>query len=163
MSAERATAICGATDFDFSNQTTVAYFLDGPWYLNANMSEIMSMTGMTETEYWSFYDVNTLNSFGSIVDIELVQLSQWYHCPDAVNGNANFTTNCSSVYLAHAQWGGSLITNNPPAVNATWFPVSLSLNDWNIAGIGSMAYEYYYWSTYYNSITGLMTPNLTAW
>jgi len=83
MSAERATAICGATDFDFSNQTTVAYFLDGPWYLNAYMSEIMSMTGMTETEYWSFYDVNTLNSFGSIVDIELVQLSQWYHCPDA--------------------------------------------------------------------------------
>jgi hypothetical protein len=103
--------------------------MNGPWYQNpATMAEIMSNTTMTETEYWNFYNPNTTMSFGQIMGIELTQISQWYECPDTLNGNANFTTNCSSDFLAHAQWGGSLVTNNPPVNNATWFPSGLSLN-----------------------------------
>ena len=74
----------------------------------------MNITGLNETEYWAFYDPTNLMSFGNMITTELVELSEWYHCPDTTKGNVNFTTNCSSNYLAAAQWGGSLITHNPP-------------------------------------------------
>lgn len=86
---------------------------------------------MTESEYVAFYDPENYDSFGNTLNIELIQASELYDCPDALDGNPNFPKNCSSTYLAHAQWGESLVTNNPPA-NSTVFPKSLTLKDWNL-------------------------------
>lgn len=41
MDEERATEICSTNSYNFSDPDTVAFFVRGPWYNNANQSSIM--------------------------------------------------------------------------------------------------------------------------
>lgn len=54
-----------------------------------------------------------------------------------------------------------MVTNNPP-VTSTLFPKSLTLKDWNFDSFKE-PYEYYYWSTNFNDLTGKISPPLSAW
>lgn len=164
MTEARATETCNSNHYNFSDPDVVSFFVRGPWYNNANQSTIMDYSGMTDAEYWSFYNVNNTNpyAFGSYLNIEMKQIVELYNCPNAIDGNVNFTSNCSSWYLAHAQWGQSLITMNPPVLNSTMFPYSLTLKDWDYMGLDRQ-YEYYFWSDLYNDLTGETAPELSAW
>jgi len=95
----------------------------------------MEYTGFSEPEYTAFYDPTNVGSFGNSLSIELVGISEFYDCPDASDTNPSFPTNCSSEYLAYGQWGGSMISNNPPVNDSDIFPQSLTLKDWGIPGI----------------------------
>jgi len=76
MTDERATETCKTNNYNFSDPDVVSFFVRGPWYNNVNQSTIMSYSGMTDAEYWAFYDVNNTSvyGFGSYLNIELTQI-----------------------------------------------------------------------------------------
>jgi hypothetical protein len=59
-----------------------------------------------------------------------------------------YAANCSADYLAAIQWGSSAVTNSDFISNqdATYFPKSLTVKDWDLPGVVNPP-EYYYYST----------------
>lgn len=103
----------------------------------------MKWASITEAEAHAFYDSPDPASFGTLLKTTLASNYDKYHCPSAKDVFPESFTykNCSAEYLANSQWGQSMITLDPPAVDAFYFPIgttqqgtdeTLSVNYWGV-------------------------------